>query len=434
MILFSVIILFVCLFIGIPVPISFMACALYGLVVGGYETSFLVPYGATKLGAVILFSIPLFIIAGGIIEKGGIGNKLVDGLQGRMSKVKGGLGVILVVSSAIFGSVTGSACATLSCIGSIMFPKMEKAGFSKAHTATLLANAAPLGMLIPPSGIIILYSWLSGQSVLAGFLSTIIPGILLIILFSLINLYLVKDDPNVKTDEIYDDLVVSNEQYINKKPKTSTLPAILLPIIVLGGIYGGVMTTVEAASVSVVYSVIVGAFYYKQLTWDGIKESLIDGATTTGVVMIMVFGINMLSRIYIMEDLPHKILLFLKQISEDKYMILLMLNVFMLIMGMLMDDTSACMLCTPILVPIIIEIGVSPIHFAAILSVNLGVGNVTPPCAPLLYLAGSLGGAQINKMLKPCMYYIFFGWIPVLILTTYVPDIALLLPRLILGH
>ena len=429
MILFSIVILFVCLFIGIPVPISFMACALYGLMIGGYETSFLVPYGATKLGAVILFSIPLFIIAGGIIEKGGIGNRLVDGLQGRMSKIKGGLGVILVVSCAVFGSVTGSACATLSCIGSIMFPKMEKAGFSKAHTATLLANAAPLGMLIPPSGIVILYSWLGGQSVLAGFLATVIPGIVLTILFSLINIYLVKDDPNVT---VGGDIAL-NDQNINKTNKSSALPAVLLPIIVLGGIYGGIMTTVEAAAVSVVYSGIVGMFYYKQLTWNGIQESLVEGATTTGVVMIMVFGINMLSRIYIMEDIPQKILAILRLISEDKYIILLMLNVFMLIMGMLMDDTSACMLCTPILVPIIIEIGVSPIQFAAILSVNLGVGNVTPPCAPLLYLAGSLGGAQINKMLKPCMYYIFLGWIPVLIMTTYIPDFALFLPRLILG-
>ena len=335
----------------------------------------------------------------------------------------------MVVSCAVFGSITGSACATLSCIGSIMFPKMEKAGFSKAHTATLLANAAPLGMLIPPSGIVILYSWLSGQSVLAGFLSTVVPGIILTILFALINVYLVKDDPNVTIE-----LPSSNPILLKEKKRcSSALPALFLPVIILGGIYGGVITTVEAASVSVVYAIVVGYFYYKELTWNAIKESLVDGATVTGVVMIMVFGINMLSRIYIMEDLPTKILDILKMVSENKYMILLMLNIFMVVMGMLMDDTSACMLCTPILVPIIKEIGVSPIQFAAILSVNLGMGNVTPPCAPLLYLAGSLGGAQINKMIKPCMYYIFLGWIPVLILTTYIPDISLFLPRLILG-
>lgn len=426
MIVFSIVILFVCLFIGTPVPVSFMSVALYGLIVGDYTPSFLVPYGVSKLGAVILFSIPLFIIAGGIIERGSIGSKIVDAVQKPFARIKGGLGIILVVSCAVFGSITGSACATLSCIGSIMFPKMEKAGFSKAHTATLLANAAPLGMLIPPSGIVILYSWLSGQSVLAGFLSTVIPGIILTILFSLINIYLVKDDPNV-TGELPDPSTAE------KKPRSSAIPALFLPVIILGGIYGGVITTVEAASVSVVYAIVVGYFYYRELTWSAIKESLVEGATVTGVVMIMVFGINMLSRIYIMEDLPTKILDILKMVSEDKHMILLMLNIFMVIMGMLMDDTSACMLCTPILVPIIKEIGVSPIQFAAILSVNLGMGNVTPPCAPLLYLAGSLGGAQINKMIKPCMYYIFLGWIPVLILTTYIPDISLFLPHLILG-
>lgn len=427
MILLSVVILFVCLFIGTPVPVAFMAVALYGLIAGNYDPSFLVPYGASKLGAVILFSIPLFIIAGSIIEKGNLGSQIVDTVQKPFSKIKGGLGIIMVVSCAVFGSITGSACATLSCIGSIMFPKMDKAGFSKAHTATLLANAAPLGMLIPPSGITILYAWLSGTSVLAGFLSTVIPGIILTILFSIINVYLVKDDPNVTIEQV--DL----SALTHKEKKRAAAPALFLPIIVLGGIYGGVITTVEAAAVSVVYAVLVGYFYYKELSWNAIKESLVDGATVTGIVMIMVFGINMLSRIYLMEDLPSKILDLLRMVSENKYVILLMLNIFMMIMGMLMDDTSACMLCTPILVPIVKEIGVSPVQFAAILSVNLGLGCVTPPCAPLLYLAGSLGNAQINQMLKPCMYYIFFGWIPVLILTTYIPDISLFLPRLILG-
>ena len=138
MILFSIVILFVCLFIGTPVPVSFMAVALYGLIVGDHDPSFLIPYGASKLGAVILFSIPLFIIAGGIIERGSIGSKIVDSVQKPFARIKGGLGVILVVSCAVFGSITGSACATLSCIGSIMFPKMEKAGFSKAHTLSLI--------------------------------------------------------------------------------------------------------------------------------------------------------------------------------------------------------------------------------------------------------------------------------------------------------
>ncbi|WP_303322523.1 TRAP transporter large permease subunit, partial [Cloacibacillus evryensis] len=278
MILFSIVILFVCLFIGTPVPVSFMAVALYGLIVGDHDPSFLIPYGASKLGAVILFSIPLFIIAGGIIERGSIGSKIVDSVQKPFARIKGGLGVILVVSCAVFGSITGSACATLSCIGSIMFPKMEKAGFSKAHTATLLANAAPLGMLIPPSGIVILYSWLSGQSVLAGFLSTVVPGIILTILFALINVYLVKDDPNVTIE-----LPSSNPILLKEKKRcSSALPALFLPVIILGGIYGGVITTVEAASVSVVYAIVVGYFYYKELTWNAIKESLVDGATVTG--------------------------------------------------------------------------------------------------------------------------------------------------------
>lgn len=418
------------LIIGIPVPFAFGASVIYMVVMLGYDPGFLLPVAYSKLSAIVLLAIPLFIMAGGIMERGKIGGSLVGVVEMIVGRIKGGLGVAAVVSSAVFGSISGSAAATLSCIGSIMFPKLNESKYPKGHAAALIANAAPLGLLIPPSSIQILYAWVGNQSVLACFLATVVPGIILVILLSLVNIILLRNNPDVKVIEKTNFKDFSSE--FAKKTFKAT-PALLMPVIILGGIYGGIMTPTEAAAISVIYAIPVGFFIYKGLTLRDFWDALVETATTTGVVMVMLFIIMILSRLFVMENLPTTIMNILTSISEDKYVILIMINVFMIIIGMLMDDTSGVLLCTPILLPIVVEIGVSPIHFAAILGVNLGMGNITPPTAPLLYLGARVGKVSVNEMLTPTLYMILFAWLPTLILTTYIPEIALFLPRLVLG-
>lgn len=417
--------LFAVMFLGVPVPFAFLVSAFYFFVTGDYSSSFMIPAGANKLGSVLLFCIPLFILSGSIIERGKIGDKLIDLVEPLAAKVKGGLGVVAVIASAIFGSVTGSGSATLSCIGAIMFPKLEEAGYPKGHSAALMASSCILGMLIPPSGIMIIYAWLGGQSVLACFLSTVIPGIILATLFAIINCYLLKNNKDVRVN-------FSNIK-ATRKNKLEALPAMFLPVIVLGGIYSGVMTPTEASGVAVLYATLIGMFYYKTINLLILKDSIINSSITTGSIMFMLFCIMILSRVYIMEDLPDKILGIMRGVSDNKYVLLLMINVFMLIIGMLMDDVSGVLLCTPLLVPIAISIGVHPVHFAAILAVNLGMGNVTPPCAPMLYLSGLIGNATIDQMIKPTLWLIFCGWLPTLVVTTLFPQLSMFLPQLILG-
>jgi len=322
-----------------------------------------------------------------------------------------------------------------------------KANYPMGHCAALLASTAVLGMLIPPSAIMILYSWAGGQSVLASFLSTVIPGIMLTALISFLNCYMLRNNEEIQVTSSDADpassdfertlqMMEKNQQEkfsLFRSKKFKAIPALLMPIIVLGGIYTGIMTPTEAAAVSVIYALPVGMFIYKGITLNGLKETLIDGVMSTGAIMIMLFSCSVISRIYIMNDLPQEILKVLYSISTNKYAILFMLNIFMIILGMLMDDCSACVLATPILLPIVLEIGVSPIHFAAILGVNLGLGNITPPCAPLLYLSSSISKTPINEMLRPTCMFILFGWLPILALTTYVPALSMWLPRLILG-
>ncbi|NLO55432.1 MAG: TRAP transporter large permease [Thermovirga sp.] len=430
MVLFSLVLLVITLIIGVPVPFAFLVATTLLVITGGYSPSFLLPYGFSKMSTIVLLAIPLFIMAGGIMERGNIGDKLVDLVDLFVGRIKGGLGVVAVVSCAVFGSITGSACATLSCIGSIMFPRLEKAGYPRGHSAALLANASVLGMLIPPSAIMILYSWVGNQSVLASFLSSVVPGIILTILLSVINMFLLRHN---------EDLVLAAP--ISSREKWSlfrvrgkrAVPALVMPVLVLGGIYGGIMTPTEAAAVAAVYSIPVGFWIYKGLTRKDFFEVLVESGTTTGVIMVMLYAVMILSRLYIMEDLPTQILNLLMAVSTNRYAILFMINIFMIIIGMIMDDVSAVLLSTPILLPIILKLGFSPVHFAAIVGVNLGMGNITPPAAPLLYLGGRVGNAPINEMLMPTVWMLLFGWLPTLALTTYVPGLATFLPNLILG-
>lgn len=429
----ALLVLLVCLVIGVAIPLAFMASAFTISIMGGYDPTSLIISGYNKINTILLLTIPLFVLAGSIMDKGGIGEKLVETVEKRVGNIKGGLGVVTVVSCAVFGAVSGSSSATLSAIGSIMTPRLKENGYPPGLIAAIISSSGVLGILIPPSMLMIIYAWSSGASVLACFVATVIPGISLIILFSLINLWYAKRNPDIKVyDQLIEEAKLKEEKKEKKEEKEkSAWPALLMPVIILGSIYGGILTATEAAALSVVYAVPVAVFYYKKVDMKTFKEAMIDAGETSGVIMAMLFSVMILSRLYVSENLPEMILGFLTSISSNKIIILLMINLFMIILGMLMDDISATILATPILLPIVMQLGITPIHFAAILGVNIGMGNVTPPTAPLLYLGTRIAGAEIQDTLGPNMRMILFAWLPVLILTTYFPNIALFLPKLL---
>jgi tripartite ATP-independent transporter DctM subunit len=435
MIYIALLILIGALLIGVPVPVSFMASSAWLIFFGGpdgmgYDPAQLLPHGYLQMSSVSLIAIALFIMAGGLMEKGKIGEKLIDLVDVFCGSVKGGLGVVGTVSCAIFGSITGAACATLSCIGSIMFPRFNQAGYPKGHTAALMANASLLGLLIPPNATLIIFAWISGQSVLACFLSTVSAGLLVTLLISLANIWLLRNNPSV---------LVSHKRTPAEKGKLlrergfQAIPALMLPVIVLGTIYGGIMTPTEASAIAVLYAIPVGMFVYKGLTLRGLWDCLIESGVTTGVIMIMLYSVSMLSRLYILEDLPGKVLHLFYSVSTNRWVIMGMINIFLVIMGMLMDDISVVTLTTPILMPIIVELGFSPIHYAAVVGVNTGLGCITPPAAPVLYLSGRLSNTPINEMMRPTLWFIALCWLPALIFVGYFPKWVLFLPHVILG-
>lgn len=209
--------------------------------------------------------------------------------------------------------------------------------------------------------------------------------------------------------------------------------ALVGALIILGGIYGGFTTPTEAATLAVLYTIAVGFLIYRSLTLRELGRTLFTTATTTGVIILMLFFVMMLSRIYTMQNVPQRLIHMMTGISDNKYVILAMVNVFLLIIGMLMDDFSGTLLAAPLLFPLMKHIGVNPYHFAAIMGTNLGLGNVTPPCAPILYLGGRMANCSFDKFIGPALIFMIFGSLPVVIVTTYWPDLSLFLPRLIMG-
>lgn len=422
------VLLCVLLVIGVSVPLAFGAILILIAVFGGHDVSGFMPAGHWKMNTIILLAIPLFILAGGIMERGKIATPLVGLAELAVGRIKGGLTAAAVFACAIFGSISGSAAATLTCIGSIMMPHLRRANYPEGTAAAVIISACPLGLLIPPSASQILYAWVTQQSVLKCFLSTVVPGLILVTLLCVTNFVLLRKDSNLKLAE-------RPENYLQEFGIRTwkAFPALLMPAIILGGIYGGIMTPTEAAGVAVVYAIPVGFFIYKGLNrhnfWQGLRES----SVTIGVVMLMVFMVLIVSRFLIFEDIPGLAKSLVFSISENPVIILLMVNLVMILIGMVMDDISGLLLSAPLLLPVVTSVGMDPIHFAAVLGVNLGMANITPPTAPLLYLGARVTSTPVNKIIKPTLIMIVFAWLPTLMITTFLPTTALWLPDLVFG-
>ncbi|MBQ7174258.1 MAG: TRAP transporter large permease [Lachnospiraceae bacterium] len=421
---------------GIPVAFSFMGAALIMSILGHYNTSFMVASGFAKMSSITLLAMPMYILAGSLMEFGGIGSRIVNFTNRFVGHIRGGLTLIAILCCGIFGAITGSGDATISCIGSILRPKFEEKKYPAGVVAALMANAGIIGMLIPPSILMILYAWAAEVSVLACFLSTVISGLMVIVLFSVISLFLLRNDKDVVVmtrEEIKETLRAQRFNPDGTKAPSSVW-AMFMPVIILGGIYSGLFTATEAAAVSCIYAIPVGMLIYKELNGKALWSSLRKAFVTSGIILITSFGTTILSRIFVDEKLPQTLIAILLAISSNRFVQILLINLFLVIIGMLMSDTAAILLVTPILVPVIKSIGMDPIQFAAIIAVNLGFGNVTPPCAPKIYLSARVMNAEVPDMWKPNMAYLIFGWLPTLLVVSYIPAASMLLPKLIMGY
>jgi C4-dicarboxylate transporter DctM subunit len=430
-IIVDALLLMLLMLIGVPVPLAFGAAVLFLFSMGDYgSASFLISAGFSKVSSIILLALPLYIIAGNIMSHGGIAQRLVNLADAIFGRFHGGLGVAVVMVTGLFGAISGMASSAVAAVGRIMIPRMVERGYDRGYAASLVASSSVMALMIPPSASMILYGWVSGTSIIASFLAPVLPGLLLMALFCFWNYVLTQRMPLQKPAE-------APLPVILREVRSRTWKAALglgMPLIILGCIYGGISTPTEAAAIAVVYAIPVSVLFYKELNFKSLYSLLWQAGQTTGVLLVLVFFASMLARLLTMENVPQVVLAGFLTISDDPIILLLLLNAFLLLIGMFMEDVSGILLAVPMLMPLVQKLGIDPVQFAAIVATNLGMGLITPPTAPILYFGAMVGETRLSSMMKPTMVFLFLAYLPVVLLTTFIPALSLTLPRLILGY
>lgn len=430
LIILDALLLTVLLVIGVPVPLCFAGAVLVLMLFGDLgSATFLVGAGYSKMSSLVIIAIPLYILAGGIMSQGGIAGRLVDVADSIFGRLRGGLGLVVIIATAVFGAISGMASSAVAAIGTIMIPRMEERGYDRGYATALVSASAVLALLIPPSASMILYGWVTGTSILACFLAPVVPGLLLCVFLGFWNVVLTRNMPLVEPERLPARAIVREVASRTKRAGFG----LAMPLIILGFIYGGVTTPTEAAAVAVVYAIPVSLWIYRDINWRDLGEVFWRAGQTTGVLLMMIFFAAMLARVWTMENVPQQILDGFLVLSENPVVLLLLANLFLMIIGMFMEDVSGILLASPLLMPVMVQAGVDPVQFAAIIATNLGMGLITPPTAPILYFAALIGKTPIGPMLRPTLVFVFLAYMPVVLLTTFVPSLSMALPRWVLG-
>jgi len=413
--------------IGVPVVFAFAAMTLVLSFAYDVDISFLMTTGFWSINSIILLALPLFIITGYLMQSGGIAARLIRFVEAIVGSSRSGMGTSMVMGCGAFGAISGTASAAVAAIGTIMIGPMEKHGYSRPYSTALVGISSLLGLLIPPSITMILYAVVTRQSVAAVFLATIGPGILLMILLCVINAIKTRKYPDSSPE-----VLKLSERFRNiGSTGWKAFPALMLPVIVLGGIYGGIFTPTEAAAIAAVYAIPVGLFVYRDLDLKALARCFIQAATTTGVIMIILLFSFVASRIFTLERVPQQLTELLLELFQNKLLILLMANLFLVLMGMIMDDVSVVAILSPLLLPVMEGIGIHPVHFAAIVGTSVVIGCNSPPMAPILFMSCRIGGVGMSQVMRPAFSFMLLGALPVMLITTYWPSLSLFLPRLL---
>ena len=424
--IFSLLILVVMLTLGAPLPFCFGGALMYMSIFTTVSMKGMLMWSLQQVLSPVLLCIPLFIFAGSLMSESGIARYLLDFVDTFVGRIRGGLGVVATVTCAIIGAISGSGFTGVAAIGPILIPRMEEKGYPRGYATALITDSSILGLLIPPSVIMIVFGWVTETSILACFLATVLPGLTVMVLFSVINLIWARRFPLVLEEKL--GFPEKRAQFIARGGRA--LPALIMPVIILGGIYGGVVTPTEAAAVAVIYAIPVGFFLYKGLTAKNYMSMARESAVSVGSIMLMIFFSLMLSQTYTMLRIPQAIVQGVFEITQDTTVLLIMVNLVLLFVGMIVNDITGMILVAPLLLPLMVAIGVHPIHFAAIIGVNLAIGGVTPPYASILYLGMRIGKVEFHEILGPAMTFVLLGYLPVVILTTFWSPLSLFLPGL----
>lgn len=411
------------LVIGVPIAIALGLSGLATII--GAKTlpiDYVAQLSFTSIDSFPIMAIPFFIAAGVFMGAGGLSKRLLKLADEMLGSLYGGMALATIATCMFFAAISGSGPATVAAIGALTIPAMIERGYDKHFAAALVACAGAIGVMIPPSNPFVVYGVSAQASVGKLFMGGVIPGILTGIVLMIIS-YIYSRRYNWKGEQ----------RERNFKTFTKALWdakwALMVPVIILGGIYGGLMTPTEAAAVSAFYGLIVGVFIYKEINIKNITQCFMDAASTSAIVIVLMAMATIFGNIMTIEQVPNKIAAFILSITESKIFILLMINVLLLIVGTFMEALAAIVILTPILLPIVLKVGVDPIHFGVIMVVNLALGFITPPVGVNLFVASGVAKLKMENISKAALP-LLLAMIVVLLLVTYIPEISLFLPGL----
>ncbi|UCH75108.1 MAG: TRAP transporter large permease [Rhodospirillales bacterium] len=409
--------------INVPIAIALASVAVVAMVAtGGVDllpNVALVMYdGATKFP---LLAIPMFILAGAIMNSSGISRRLIAFASALLGFIRGGLAMVNIAASMFFAEISGSAVADVAALGSILIPAMKRKGYPTPFAAAVTSSSATIAVIIPPSIPMILYAVMSDSSVVQLFVAGIIPGIIGGVGMMAVSYWFARRC-NYPVEEIFQ----LRRLWVTFKDAAW---AFLLPFIILGGIFGGIVTATEGAGLAVVAALVIGGVIYRELDWRHLHDAIIEGGVQTAVVMLLVAA-SALVGVYLTEQqVPQKLAATILSLTENRYAVLALLNVFFLVIGLFLHSAAAIILVVPIVMPLVHAVGIDPVHFGLVVTLNLGIGQQTPPVASVLITACAVAKANIWDVSKVNIYFI--GVIAaVLLLVTYVPIVPMALVEL----
>ncbi len=407
------------LLFNVPIALSLGVSSVIAMIAAGLPLDMFPMQVYANIGKFALLAIPFFILAGNTMERAGISEKLINMANKFVGHRKGGLAIVGVITSCFFAAISGSGPATVAALGVIIIPAMIKARYPVGMSSALMATAGSIGIIIPPSIAFVVYGAISGVSIGKIFIAGVIPGILMGIALIIASLIMIN-----KLDIEQQEKATTHEKLKSFK---EAFWGLMMPVIILGGIYGGFFTPTEAAAVAAVYGILVGLFIYKTITLKDLYKLMVDSALSSAVVMFIVACAGFFAWFITTQGISQMASNLLLNVAGNKYMFLFIINIILIIAGCFIEANSALYIFTPIMLPVALELGYDPIALGVVMTVNLAIGQVTPPVGVNLYVACGISKLSLKEISTAVWPYVLASVI-VLLLITYIPEIILFLP------